>query len=195
MGNPVVQEIYGDQGLLLASIFLIPQRIVMWSAGISCFTNEKGKNALKKVMTHPCIIAVFIGVLIMITQLSFPQFVVKTIDVLSQCTTALSMLVIGSILSEINIKSVISKLSLYYSFIRLVFIPLLVLISCIIFKVPYLVTAVSVVLAGMPAGTTTAILAEKYNGDSKLAVRLVFISTLLSLFTIPMLCLLVNTVL
>ena len=192
MGNPVVQEIYGDQGLLLASIFLIPQRIVMWSAGVKCFTNEKGKNAIKKVITHPCIIAVFIGMFLMISQIQLPEFATKTIDVLSQCTTALSMIVIGGILSEISIKSVVSKLSLYYCFIRLLLIPILVLLACIIFKIPYLVTAVSVVLAGMPAGTTTAILAEKYNGDSKLAVRLVFISTLLSLITIPVLCMIVN---
>ena len=120
MGNPVVQEIYGDQGLLLASIFLIPQRIVMWSAGVKCFTNEKGKNAIKKVITHPCILAVFIGMFLMISQIQLPEFATKTIDVLSQCTTALSMIVIGGILSEISIKSVVSKLSLYYCFIRLI---------------------------------------------------------------------------
>ena len=46
----------------------------------------------------------------------------------------------------------------------------------------------------MPAGSTTAILAEKYDGDSNLAVEIVFLSTALSLFTIPLLCLVINMV-
>ena len=35
MGNPVAEGVFGQMGLALASIYLIPQRIVMWSAGVS----------------------------------------------------------------------------------------------------------------------------------------------------------------
>lgn len=45
-----------------------------------------------------------------------------------------------------------------------------------------------VVLSGMPAGSTTAILAEKYGGDAEYASKCIFLSTLLSLATIPLLC-------
>ena len=76
----------------------------------------------------------------------------------------------------------------------MVFIPLLVLLGCVLVDIPPLVTAVSTVLAGMPAGTTTAILAEKYAGDAKLAVEIVFLSTALSLITIPLLCIIINLV-
>lgn len=191
MGSPVIYEIYGDNGLRLASLFLIPQRIVMWTAGISCFTNNKD-NIIKKVLIHPCIIAFFIGVFITVSNIQLPLFALQTIKSLSQCTTALSMIVIGSILSEISIKNVLSPLSIYYSLIRLIVIPLIVLMFYFLFHLPYLVTAVSVVLTEMPAGTTTAILAEKYKGDSILSVKLVFLSTLLSLVTIPLLSILVN---
>jgi hypothetical protein len=57
---------------------------------------------------------------------------------------------------------------------------------------PSLVCGVCSVLAGMPAGTTTAILAEKYDSDSHLAVQLVFLSTTLSLITIPLLTLFIE---
>ena len=58
-----------------------------------------------------------------------------------------------------------------------------------------LVTEVSLVLAGMPAAATTAILAATYDGDSSFAAGVVFLSTLLSLFTIPMLCVIMMEVL
>lgn len=194
MGSPLIQGLYGLDGLLFASIYLIPQRIVMWSGGVACFTSAKGKDVVKKVISHPCIIAVFIGLIIMAGQIQLPNFINESIKTLSGCTMALSMIVIGGILGEIRLRDVISKLTLYYSLIRLIIIPLLVLGGCVLATLPPLVIAVSTVLAGMPAGSTTAILAEKYNGDSMLAVEIVFLSTALSLVTIPLLCLVINMV-
>lgn len=101
MGSPLIQGLYGLDGLLFASIYLIPQRIVMWSGGVACFTNAKGKDVIKKVITHPCIIAVFIGLFIMIGQIQLPSFLKVSIQSLSNCTMALSMIVIGGILAEI----------------------------------------------------------------------------------------------
>lgn len=194
MGSPLIQGIYGLDGLLFASIYLIPQRIVMWSGGVACFTSAKGKDVIKKVITHPCIIAVFIGLIIMISQVQLPACLTISIKALSNCTMALSMIVIGGILAEINVKEVFNRLTFYYSFIRLIFIPLIVFGFCVMVKVPPLVSAVATVLAGMPAGSTTAILAEKYDGNSKLAVEIVFLSTALSLITIPVICLIINMV-
>ena len=195
LGNPLVEGIYGSMGLLYASIFLIPQRIVMWTAGVSCFTTAKGKDVIKKLITNPCIIATIIGLLIMIFQIPLPDFATKTIKAISSCTTVMSILVIGSILSDFPIKEVFSKLTAYYSFLRLIVLPALCAIICVIVRLPILVTCVASVLVGMPAGTTTAILAEKYGGDSKLGVQLVFLSTLCSLITIPILVMVLEKVL
>lgn len=194
LGNPLVEGIYGSMGLMYASIYLIPQRICMWSAGVSCFTGAKGKDVVKKVLTHPCIIAVFVGLAIMVFQIQLPEFANSTIKTVSGCTTTLSMIVIGGILAEIDIKTVFSILNIYYCVIRLVIIPLAVLLGCAIFNVEPLVTAVSTVLAGMPAGSTTAILSSKYGCDEKFAVGVVFLSTVLSLISIPVLCMVVEMV-
>ena len=45
------------------------------------------------------------------------------------------------------------------------------------------------VLAAMPAGGTTAILAAKYGGNARFAAGCVTVSTLLSLLAIPAWCL------
>lgn len=192
MGSPLVQGLYGLDGLLFASIYLIPQRIVMWSGGVACFTEAKGKDVVKKVITHPCIIAVFIGMILMITQIKLPGYINISIETLSNCTMALSMIVIGGILAEINFKDVISPITIYFTIVRLIIIPIIVLVGCLLFDLSPLVIAVATVLAGMPAGSTTAILAEKYNGDSKLAVEIIFLSTIFSLITLPILCLIIN---
>ncbi len=185
LGNPVVEGIYGSKGLLYASIYLIPQRIVMWSAGLSYFTESTDKKDLiKKVISHPCIIAVGIGLFIMISQVKLPVFLSDTIKSVSGCTTAVSMILIGSILADIDMKDIGSKTMWAFSLLRLVIIPLIVLIGCKIVNVHELVTGVAVILAGMPA----AILASKYDGDAEFASKYVVLTTILSIVAIPMWC-------
>lgn len=194
LGNPVVEGLYGAQGLLYASIYLVPQRIMMWSAGVSCFTGVRGKGVLKKVLTHPCIVAVFLGLLLMLFQISLPAGLEKALRLAGGSNTALSMIVIGNILAEIDPRSVVSRQSLWYCAVRLVVLPLLVLAACRLLGLDALVTEVSTVLAGMPAAATTAILAAQYDRGEHFAVSLVFLSTLFSLVSIPALCLVMTVV-
>lgn len=189
MGNPIAEGVYGAEVLMYASIFLIPQRIVMWSAGVSYFTESPDrKTVVKKVLTHPCIIAVYIGLVLMITRLPLPVFLQNTIKNVGGCTTTVSMVLIGTILAEVEPGSILDWGIVKYAAIRLFLLPLLVYISCRAFQVTPLLAGVSVLLTGMPAGSTTAILASKYDGDYIFATKCVVVTTLLSLVTIPLWC-------
>lgn len=190
IGNPVAEGVYGPEGLMYASIFLVPQRIVMWSAGVSYFTESPDrKTVVKKVLTHPCIIAVYIGVVLMVTQLPLPGFLENTIRSIGGCTTTVSMVLIGTILAEVEPGSFLDWGIIRYTFFRLFLIPLLVYACCRLLHVAPLLSGVSVLLSGMPAGSTTAILAAKYEGDYIFATKCVVVTTLLSLVTIPLWCL------
>ena len=69
LGNPVAEGVYGPMGLMLASVYLIPVRIIMWSKGIAIFSGQSNrKDTLRKVITHPCVIACAIGIVIMLTD-------------------------------------------------------------------------------------------------------------------------------
>ncbi|MGN0372062.1 MAG: AEC family transporter [Enterocloster sp.] len=194
MGNPIAETLYGGMGLLYASVYLIPQRIVMWSAGISYFTHETSwKKSLKRVAVHPCVIAVYIGMFLMLTGLVLPQFLVKGLTQAGGCCTTISMVVIGTILAEIDLRSMIDWEILKYSALRLLIIPGIVLAGCFFCGLDQLTTGVSVILAGMPAGSTTAILASKYEGDEKFATKCVVASTILFFLTVPILFLAVRS--
>ena len=54
-----MKAVLGEAGMFLASIFIIPNRIFMWTAGVSIFTAEADKKAaFKKVMLNPCVIVI-----------------------------------------------------------------------------------------------------------------------------------------
>lgn len=60
-GLPMTEGIFGDLGLFYASIAIIPNRIYMWSAGISLFTETELKQRIKNIALNPNIIAVWLG--------------------------------------------------------------------------------------------------------------------------------------
>ena len=176
--------------MMYASIYVIPQRIFMWSVGLTYFTEAPDKKTLfKKVATHPCILSVCIGFFLMVTQIQLPEVLNVTIKNIAGANTFLAMALVGVILSRVKMKELVDRDTIYYAFIRLVFIPLLVYVGCKLAGLDDLVTGVSVVLAAMPAASTTAIIASKYKKDEKFATRCVVSSTLLSLVTVPVWCL------
>lgn len=187
MGNPLAEGVFGSMGLTLASVYLIPQRVMMWSEGITVFTEAPGKKALlKKVLTHPCILACMIGLFLMLTGLRPPVFVNDVISAVGNCNTAISMMVIGMVLADADPRTLLDKDILFYTVLRLVIIPFIVWVPCRLLHMDSLVMGVSVLLAAMPAGATTTILAAQYNGDSEFAVKLVVFSTAASLITTPL---------
>ena len=185
MGNPLTQGVFGDVGLLYCSILLIPQRIMMWTAGVTYFTTDKDKKGLmKKVLLHPCMIAVYIGLAIMLTPLQLPGILMRTVSSFSSCCTAMTMMYVGTILSDVDFKTLFTGKQLYFAFIRLIGCPAVVLLLCHLCHVDRLVTAVSVFLTAMPAGSTTSLLAAKYGADEESAAKSVVLTTALSVLTL-----------
>lgn len=196
LGNPVAEGLYGSVGLLYASVYLIPQRIVMWSAGVSYFTEcPSKKEVVKKVLKHPCIVAVEIGIVLMVTQVQLPGFLSSAIENVGGCTTAITMMLIGTILTDVDMRHILTRTTVTYSFIRLAFIPAVVFAGCWLANIDSVVAGVSVTLAAMPAGTTTAILAMKYHGDEEFATQSVVLTTMLSMAAIPIWSLIIHSAL
>ena len=186
IGNPLVEGVFGLQALTYASIFMLPSRIVMWTAGVSYFNkNEDKKQAYKKVFTSPAMIATYFGILIMVIQISLPAVLNSTVTSLSNCTTALTMMYVGTILADVEIKGLISKKIMGFCILRLILIPLAIYIPCRLAAIDPLITGVCVLLPATPAGSTTSLLAAKYGADQKIATKIVVVSTMLSILTIP----------
>ncbi len=184
LGTPVAEGIWGAQGVMLTSVYLIPQRIFMWSAGVGFFHREK-KNMAVKLLTNPCILASAAGLVLMATQAPLPVFLDKTIRAFGQCNTGMSMFLIGMIASRIKPQDFVDRDVLYLCAIRLILIPLLVLLVCRLFAADQLTTGVAVLLAAMPVAGTSAVLAARYDAAPEYAASAVAASTVLSLVAIP----------
>ena len=140
-------------------------------------------------MLNPGIIAVEVGLIRMILQIPLPHFVDSAVDNLGACTSPLAMALVGAILADVPLKTVFDPKSFYLVAVRQFLLPGICLVALRLLGMDPLTIGVSVVITGMPIGSTTAILAQKYGADAKFASKCVFISTLTSLVTVPILTL------
>lgn len=191
MGQPIAESVLGQEAMVYASVILLPIRIFMWSSGVAMFTTAGQKDVMKKVLTHPCIVAVGIGMILMIAPFPLPSFLDDAMKYAGSCTTALSMIVIGAILAQVEFGHMEGiKMILSYSALRLLAIPLSLYLILYFLHIDKQLIDVAVLMAAMPAGSTTAMLAGNYNGDEMFASGMVFVSTLLSMMTLPLISLL-----
>ena len=196
LGNPVIEGLYGAPGLVYASVFLLPVRLFMWSVGLECF--QKGAGSLRKTieraLTHPCVVATILGVVWMFFPVELPDFLYNTISGFNQCLTPMTMLVIGFIMAETDLKKMFCKDLFVITVLRLLLQPLAVLAVCRLLNLETLVAEVVTVLVSMPVANTTALLASQHDCDYTFASNVVVFTTLVSMITIPLYSLLVGAV-
>ena len=194
LGNPVAEGVYGPMGLMLASVYLIPVRVIMWSKGLAIFSGESDRRqTLRKVATHPCVIACMIGIVIMLADLLagvsiVPEWLFDMLKTVGRCNTGLSMMVIGMILSDIDFAKLVDGLVIRYTVERLIVVPgvlgLILLGLSRLGVVTGLAPNLAVLLAAMPAPATTSMLSSKYDCAPDFATKMVILSTLCSIPTI-----------
>ena len=189
LGMPMVSAVYGAEGLLYASIFIIPNRIMMWTAGLSLFTVSDFKSKCKNIFLNPCIITVFLWMARQIFQIPLPEFLDKAAANIGAVTSPLSMMVIGTMLVGISWKTLLEPSIFYLAAVRLIGLPFIGLAIMRLFHFDPMLTGVSLILTGMPAGSTSALLAAKYGADEDYASRCIITTTIMSLVTIPLLML------
>ena len=109
------------------------------------------------------------------------------VNQLGLLTTPLSMLLVGSLLATMPVKSVFVNWRAYVvSLLRLLLFPLVVWVVLESLRLPEMLVGIPTVIAAMPAAVNSAVLAEQYDGNAALASQIVFLSTLLAVLSIPL---------
>lgn len=195
LGNPIAEGIYDELGVLYTSIFLIPMRVVMWSVGTTYFVADAEvdrKKVLKNVMTHPCLVAIYLGLICMVTQIQLPSVVTETVRYIGSCNSALTMFIVGTILADVKLTTIVNRDTLIFSVFRLAILPAVALGVGRVLGLDSVSLGVSVLMTGMPAGATAAIFAARYGSDAPFATKCVVMTTLVSMLTLPMWCYIVG---
>jgi len=192
MGYPVMYELAGEKGAFYAAIYNLAFNVLTWTLGVYIMSRHKDEasgQTMKERLVHvinPSLIAVILGFTCFLFSIKIPSLLLDTFKSVGGATTPLSMMFIGIILAEIKVKDIFSDVSIFLiTGIRLLVLPLLTLLVLSTLGFEGLLLQVPVVLSAMPASANSAIVASRYGNDYRLASKLIFVTTLLCIITIP----------
>ena len=147
----------------------------------------KGGKIDYKLLLNTSLFSAIISLIIVFTDFRAPFIIKETIRLTSGINTPCAMLVIGATLSQVSVKEVFAKWRLYpMMLIKMIIVPVVTWLIFKQFVSDDLLLGVLVVLSGMPIAAAVAMIAIEYGGDDRLASGGVFLTTLLSGITIPL---------
>ncbi len=202
VGFPVVVSILGQDSLFLAAIHNILFNLLAFSVGIAIVsgTSERGETDKKYRFGFPLVrllnvnvVAALVGFALFVGSITLPRAVAMPLELLGSTTTPLAMIVVGLMLARTPLKAVVGDWRLYaVTALRLGVWPFVTWAACRAAGVGFQLTAITVIMAGMPAASNTSLIAEVYGGDTETGSSIIFITTLLSVATIPILAVLLT---
>lgn len=189
MGYPVLEAFFGKDILFSATIYNIPFQLLAFSIGTMMIARGTGEKARlsPRSFVNTAGISSLLGLGLFLLDIALPGPLLRALNLLGDTTTPLSMILIGATLARAEIKRTLLDWKIYATTTyRLVLFPAIVFCVLSALELEGRHLGLPVVIAAMPAAANSSILAEAYDGDSSSASALVFVSTALSLFTIPL---------
>ena len=189
MGFPVMKAIFGNDAVFYTALFNMLFNLLVFSVGTGIMGYGTGRKMdfNPKDLLSPGVIASLVALVIYMAKIQFPNVISSTITMIGDITTPVAMLIIGSTLANIPLKEVFSELRIYpYTFIKQIIIPVLAYPVLRLFIQDPLILGVTLIMISMPVANSAVLFATEYDGDVSLAAKAVFMTTLLSIVTIPL---------
>lgn len=187
MGFPVIRSIFGEQGIFYAAIMNMVFNILSYSYGMALMSGKPIPKRVREYMNIPVVTALLTVVLYLL-KVPFHPALNQAIRTLGDATTPLAMIVLGMSLTRIPIRTLFQDPRLVpFTFIKQVILPLVAFYILKPVIVDPLILGVTVISSAMPVATNCVLFATKYGNNVETATRSVFVTTMASLITIPLL--------
>ena len=183
IGIPVCAAILGGNAAFYGSLLNIPYNLLCFSLGIWLLA---GKRPLKKIL-NPAFLSGMAAAILYLLRIPVPSVILDGCAFIGQATSPCAMLVIGSVLGSVPFKEIFTEWrALPYVLIRLIGLGALMALLLSFLDVDPVLKGVLILMASMPAATNSTMLCTIYGGNRALSAKLIFLSTALSIVTIPL---------
>lgn len=188
----------GDSAAIYASIYVITFNVFVWTVGCFIFTENKKYISLKKAILNPATISTIVGIIIFVSPINtLPTIFMKFLVSFKDMVAPLSMIIIGLQLANMKLKGAFKDIVMYkFIFLRMLILPAIVWVFLKIVSLcgytDATVMTVILLCAATPVATATSMFAEIFDGNTSYAGKLVSVTTIISLITMPIISLLLN---
>lgn len=191
MGLPLLSALFGETGAFYASIYLAVFHLFMWTQGVFSLKEKRDLRAALKQLCSPTLIAVAAAIILYFLRIRLPELLMEPIGYISDMNTPFAMLVTGVSLASYKLSELFGNRKIYYvAALRLLVFPILL---WFFFRALWLsgeAVQCTALLAACPTAAVVPMVALSYEQDEKTASGAFALTTLLCLFTIPVVVLL-----
>ncbi|HHW7520863.1 TPA: AEC family transporter [Mannheimia haemolytica] len=189
---PIVASLFGNEWVIYSTAFIVVQNVLFWSH-LRLLICGKGNVPFRKMIFNINIIAIVIGMMLFLLHIKLPATLANTLSTLGHMLGPLAMLVAGMLIAAIPFKEIITDKRIYLvAFLRLIFIPLILLAVIKLGgfaswiengKTVVMITFLATI---SPSAATATQMAVAYGQDTKKASAIYGVTTLLCVFTMPL---------
>ncbi len=192
MGYPVVASIFGHEAVFYAAVLNVVNTFAVFTIGTVLVTGSsevEGSRFQKKVLYSTPMLAAYLTMAIVALEIdNIPAFVSQPLTMLGNITVPAALLIIGSSMSQLSLRTMLGNRTVYLTTLfRLVLLPVAVYYLTSLLGFSEFVVNINTLVIAMPVATYGTILCLKYGRDTTVITEVTFITTLLSMLTIPLL--------
>lgn len=188
MGYPILRALYGSDAVFYASLLSVSFNLLAFTVGIRLMGGREERFDWRRMLS-PALVASMAAVVLIFLPVRWPEPVMQAANYMGDMITPLSMIIIGASLGDQRLRDVFGSWRAYaFSPVKLLLAPVLVwAVMRFVLDDPMLLGLVTVE-AAMPSATVGVMLSIQYGANERLASQTVFITTVLSVVTIPLVC-------
>ena len=185
IGIPLVNGIYGSEGVLYLTAYITIFNLLVWTHGYMMMKGERDFSSFLKAFRSPSVIAIFLGLVCYVTNIRLPKMPAQAFQYIADMNTPVAMLVAGATCAQTNVLKALTNLRIYFvSLIRLVIVPLATFGACYFIGAPQSVLMTVTIASACPIAATQTMFAVQMDKNPKKCSELFAVTTLLSLFTL-----------
>ncbi len=189
MSLPLLDALFGSYGLFLGSAFIVVNNIFLWSYGVDQLSKDVSfSQRLRSMLLNPGTVSLAIGLVLFLTPVSLPSALSQTVAYIASLNTPVAMLVLGVFLAQCNLRDCFTDISVYrVTAISLLILPLLCMGLYLLLPVDETIKEALMICVSAPVGMSSPMFAQVYGTNYLFSTKAVAVSTLLSVFSIPVL--------
>ena len=182
------RELLGPMFIYLF-LFLLGYNFVIFSAGVYMLTFLKDKKFDWMSLFNPPVVATILSLIIVFLRVNtiIPQFVIKPLNLIGECTLPLAMLVVGGGIAQIHLNHIDKKAMIFMVLAKLLVLPLLGLVFLLKFKIAPLIAILIFIQLAMPPAANLSVIIRHYKKEDLLISQGLFFGHIFSILTLPLL--------
>ena len=204
MGYPVVDSIFGHEAVFYAAVLNVVNTFAVFTVGTiliigrglqipaatietTALHNDSGRFQKKVLYSTPMIAAYLTMAIVALEIDGIPAYVSQPLTMLGNITVPAALLIIGSSMSHLSLRTMLGNTTVYVTTLfRLVLLPIAVYALTMAMGFSEYVVNINTLVIAMPVATYGTILCLRYGRDTTMITEVTFITTLLSMLTIPL---------